>query len=150
MEIIAVPSMGMGGLNEMMSARFGRCPSFTFVKVENGEIIEVKQIANPAAGAMGGAGIQATQFIADYGTTVALVGMLGPNAANSLNSLNIKIFNIQNSNITVKQAVELYLEGKLQQMQGANVGSHQGMGRGMGMGQGRGRGMGGRGRNNIF
>jgi len=39
MVIIAVPSGGSGGLNELMFSRFGRCPSFTFVNVENKNIL---------------------------------------------------------------------------------------------------------------
>ena len=134
--------MGNGGLNEQMSPRFGRCASFTFVEVENKEIKAVKTVPNPAANAMGGAGVQATQIIGNNGANVIIVGFLGPNAANGLNALNIQIYQAPNQAITIKEVMSLYFEGKLQTITNSNVASHYGMGggrRGMGGGQGMGR-----------
>lgn len=145
MSIIAIPSMGSGGLNDEMSPRFGRCASFTFVELENDEIKAVITIPNIAADAMGGAGVQATQIIGNNGANAIIVGFLGPNAASGLNALNIKIFQAPNKAITIKEVINLYIEGKLQTITNSNVASHYGMGRGRGMG-GRGRGMGGGGR----
>ena len=95
MVIIAVPSDGNGGLNDYVSSRFGRCPSFTFVKVEKNKIVEVKVVSNSAVGQMGGAGIHAAQLIGDNGATAAIVGFLGPNAAQSLNALRIEIYHFR-------------------------------------------------------
>lgn len=145
MSIIAIPSMGSGGLNDEMSPRFGRCASFTFVELENNEIKAVKTVPNPAANAMGGAGVQATQIIGNNGAEAIIVGFLGPNAASGLNALNIKIFQTLNTAITIKEVMNLYIEGKLQTIATSNVASHYGMGGGRGMGGG-GRGMGGGGR----
>lgn len=149
MEIIAVPSNGKGGLNEDMSLRFGRCSSFTFVSIDNDEISVVKTVMNHANQAMGGAGVQASQIVGTNNANVVIVGNLGPNAVQSLNSLNLKIVQVPNQLLTVKQAVDLYIEGKLQEITSSNVGSHFGMGgqgiaggraMGGGMGGGRGRG----------
>ena len=141
MSIIAIPSMGSGGLNDEMSPRFGRCTSFTFVELENDEIKAVITIPNIAADAMGGAGVQATQIIGNNGANAIIVGFLGPNAASGLNALNIKIFQAPNKAITIKEVINLYIEGKLQTITNSNVASHYGMGRGRGMGGG-GRGTG--------
>ncbi len=141
MSIIAIPSMGSGGLNDEMSPRFGRCASFTFVELENDEIKAVITIPNIAADAMGGAGVQATQIIGNNGANAIIVGFLGPNAASGLNALNIKIFQAPNKAITIKEVINLYIEGKLQTITNSNVASHYGMGRGRGMGGG-GRGTG--------
>lgn len=146
MSIIAIPSMGSGGLNDEMSPRFGRCASFTFIELENNEIKAVKTVPNPAANAMGGAGVQATQVIGNNGATVIIVGFLGPNAANGLNALKINIFQAPNEVMTIKEVMNLYIEGKLQTIATSNVASHYGMGGGRGMGGGgrggRGQGMG--------
>ena len=136
MSIIAIPSMGSGGLNDEMSSRFGRCASFTFVEVENDDIKAVKTVPNPAANAMGGAGVQATQIIGNHGANEVIVDFLGPNAANSLNALNIKIYHTPRGELTVKELIDLRLNEKLQLMTSANVGAHQGMGQGMGRGRG--------------
>lgn len=140
MVIIAVPSEGEGGLKEKMNSRFGRCPSFTFITIENNKIKGVKTVPNPAFEAMGGAGIQAAQIIANNGANELIVGFLGPNAAQSLNALNIKIFQAPNQPLTIQEIVDLRLKGKLDLITSANVGSHYGMGRGPGYGGGRGGG----------
>jgi predicted Fe-Mo cluster-binding NifX family protein len=139
MVIIAVPSSGSGGLNEIVSARFGRCASFTFITVENNEIKEVKSMPNPASDVMGGAGIHAAQVIANNNADGLIVGFLGPNAAQSLSALNIKIYQAPDKQLTVKEAMDLYLKGNLQTISSANVGAHYGMGRGRGRGGGMGR-----------
>ncbi|MFX1273688.1 MAG: NifB/NifX family molybdenum-iron cluster-binding protein [Promethearchaeota archaeon] len=140
MVIVAIPSSGEGGLNESMNPRFGRCPSFTLVTIENGEIKEVRGVPNNAANSMGGAGIQAAQTIGNNGAEEVIVGFLGPNAAESLNAMNLKIYQAPNQQLTVKDVVDLYLEGSLQELDSANVGAHHGMGGGMGMGSGMGGG----------
>ena len=150
MVIVGIPTFGNLGLKEVMNNRFGRCASFTFVTIENNEIVEVKSVANDAAGAMGGAGIQAAQIIGNNGATEVIVGNLGPNAANSLNAINIKIYQAQGGSLTVKELIDLRLNGKLQVLTSSNIGAHAGMGggggRGGGMGGGRGMGGGGQGR----
>ncbi|MFX0059042.1 MAG: NifB/NifX family molybdenum-iron cluster-binding protein [Candidatus Hodarchaeota archaeon] len=143
MVIVAVPSSGSGGLNELMFSRFGRCPSFTFITVENDEIREVKTFPNPASDTMGGAGIQAAQIIANNEAEELIVGLLGPNAAQSLNILNIKIYQAPDKELTIKEAINLYLKGKLQIITSANVGAHQVRGGGKGLGFSARRDMGG-------
>jgi predicted Fe-Mo cluster-binding NifX family protein len=144
MTIIGIPSFGSGGLNSNLNPRFGRCAAFTFVTVENGEIEKVKTVPNNAANAMGGAGIQAAQIIGNNGASAVIVGNLGPNAAQALSSLNLDIYQAPAQQITVKEAVEKFIKGELQNISGANVGAHYGMGGGgRGMGGGGGRGMGG-------
>jgi len=143
MVILAVPSNGNGGLSETMNPRFGRCPSFTFITLEKKEIKAVKTVPNSALSAMGGAGVQAAQLIGMNNATVLVVGMLGPNAAQALNALNIKILQVTNPGLTVKQVIDLYLKGELTEIKEANVGPHYGMDSGVGSGQGMRRGFGG-------
>ncbi len=128
MVIIAVPSDGNGGLNELINSRFGRCPSFTFVKVEDKKIKEVKVVSNSAVGQMGGAGIHAAQLIGDNGAGIVIIGFLGPNAAQSLNALKIQIYQAPNKSITVREVINLYLENELPSINNANVAAHRGMG----------------------
>jgi len=140
MDIIAIPSNGEGGLDDTMSPRFGRCMGFTFVTLENNEITEVKTVINEAANAMGSAGISAAQTVGTHKASVVIVGFLGPNASDALNALNLKILQISDQGLTIKQVINRYLEGGLPELAGANVAGHHGMGGGRGGG---GRGMGG-------
>ncbi|MFO8018776.1 MAG: NifB/NifX family molybdenum-iron cluster-binding protein [Promethearchaeia archaeon] len=152
---IAIPSFGQGGLNVQVNPRFGRTKSFTIVTVEKDKIESVKAVPNSAANAMGGAGIQAAQIVGNNGADVIIVGNVGPNAAQSLSALNLKIYQTPSRQITVKEAVQLYIDGDLNEISNANVGAHYGMGgggggRGMGGGGGGGgRGMGGGSRRNL-
>ena len=146
MVIVGIPTFGNKGLKEVMNNRFGRCSSFTFVTIENKEIIEVKSVANDAQGAMGGAGIAAAQVIGNNGATEVIVGNLGPNAMNSLSALKLKIYQSKGGSLTVKELIDLHIKGKLPVLTASNVGAHAGMGGGRGGGMGGGMGGGGRGR----
>ncbi len=128
MTIIAVPSTGDGGLNEKINPRFGRCPSFTLVTVEDNEIIAVKTLPNPGAREMGSAGIQAAQTLGENNANVLIAGLLGPNAVEILNSLDINIFHAPDQDITIKQIIEQFLQGKLKKIKEANIGAQKGIG----------------------
>ncbi len=138
MVIIAIPSIGNGGLNDDMSPRFGRCGSFTFVELENDEIKSVKTVINHAAEAMGGAGIQATEIVGNNSADIVIAGFLGPNAANALNALKLKIYHAPDKRMTVREVLNLYIQKELDVLTSANVASHHGMGGGRGRGGGRG------------
>ena len=126
MVLIAVPSNGDGGLSEMMNSRFGRCPSFTLVTVENGEIIAVKTVPNPGARDMGSAGIHAAEIIGSNNTNVLIAGLIGPNAAKTLEPLNVKVFHAPDQNKTIKQIIEQYIQGELEELKGPNIGAQKG------------------------
>ena len=137
---IVVTSQPPGGLEALVDPRFGRCAFFTVVSISGNEIQEKEILPNASMNAMGGAGIQAAQNVANLGANVIITGNLGPNAAMSLQQLGLEVALTQI--IKVKDAVKAYLDGKLQVATGPNVGAHAGMGMGMGMGRGMGGGRG--------
>lgn len=141
---IIFPSALPGGLSAPFDLRFGRCQAFTVVEQEDGKVQQVEVINNAAINAMGGAGIQAAQTVGNQQPTHVVVGNLGPNAAMALQNINSEILQIPaGSQLTVKQVLDMFNEGKLVPMQGPNVGSHFGMGGGRGGGRGMGGGRGG-------
>jgi predicted Fe-Mo cluster-binding NifX family protein len=73
---IAVSATG-GSLDAQIDPRFGRCSYFVVVESET---MKFETVANTASGAMGGAGIQAAQLVANRGAQVVLTGKAGPNA----------------------------------------------------------------------
>ncbi len=127
MIVLAIPSARKGGLNDLMDSRFGRCHSFTVVTLEDKEILEVKVIPNPAYEEMGGAGVLASQTVRDSGANEVIVEALGPNAINSLISFNLKAYHVSGNNLTVKDAIDLYIDGKIELLDSANI-SGGGMG----------------------
>ncbi len=142
---IAIPCDAPGGLKAQVNSRFGRCPYFTIVHLNNESIEEVEIVENKAINAMGGAGPMAVQLIAKEGATIIIGAHYGPNAANALLQGGIRMFGVHPG--TVAEIIEAYQRNELPEISSATVGSHNGMGgRGQGMGQGRGQGQ-GRGRN---
>ena len=80
-----------GGLDDQISMVFGRCPTFTFVDVEEKEIKNVDVVPNEFAEAAGGAGIQAAQLVAGKGANVMIAGNYGPNAFPILNPAGVQV-----------------------------------------------------------
>jgi len=126
---IAISSSGKD-LNCQIDPRFGRCQYFIFLDPETMEF-EVSE--NEGLMAMGGAGVQAAQLIAQKGATALITGNLGPNAASALSASGIKVHLVSGG--TVREVTEAFKAGKLQEVSGPSVPPHFGMG---------GRGMGGR------
>jgi len=129
------------GLDDFVSSNFGRCPSFTIVEYESQQIKEVKVVTNPGINAGSGAGILASKLVVDEGCNVLIAGAIGPNAYEVLSMGNIDVREC--SPMSVKEAINAFLEGKLMPSNGAHQGMGHGMGRhGMGRGgYGRGRGL---------
>jgi predicted Fe-Mo cluster-binding NifX family protein len=124
-----------GSLDAIVDPRFGRCAYFVIVEVEGNEIKNTEAIQNPAATAIGGAGIQAAQLIANKGAEVLISGNMGPNAFSILSETGIKIVTGV-AGISVKEAVQRYLKGELKETRAPTM---PGFGPGRGMGPGRGR-----------
>jgi len=121
MEIIAIPSYNEGGLNEIFHPKFGRCPSFTLITIENKKIIQVKIIKNFAADEPGGAGTQSVKLIENNEVDKLIVSKLGSNASKVLSSLNIKTFKGPDQEITIKELINLYIDGKLNMTEPSNL-----------------------------
>ena len=123
---IAISSVGTEFDSEI-DPRFGRCQYFLVVDTET---MEFNSHSNKDAAAMGGAGIQAAQLMAELGVKAVLTGNVGPNAFGTLNAAGIKVLTgIEGS---VRNAMEKYNEGELNEAGSPTVGGHFGMGGGMG------------------
>ena len=122
-------------LDAIVDPRFGRCAYFVIVEVEKNEIKNAEAVQNPAATAMGGAGIQAAQLIASKGAKVLISGNIGPNAFSVLSGTGIKIATGV-AGISVREAVQRYLKGEIKETKAPTM---PGFGPGRGMGPGRGR-----------
>jgi predicted Fe-Mo cluster-binding NifX family protein len=146
---IAISSSG-DKLDSMLDPRFGRCQYFVYVDPES---MEFEALPNESMNAMGGAGIQAAQNVANKQVEVVLTGNIGPNAFQTLEAAGVKV--VTGLAGTIKDVVEKFKTGDLKETAQPNVGSHSGMGggsgsgngvglgRGQGQGRGQGRGQGG-------
>ena len=161
---VAVSSTG-DSLESQVDPRFGRCAYFVFVDTDT---MKYETVQNPNVSAASGAGIQTAQLVANKGVEAVLTGNVGPNAFQTLQAAGVNV--VAGVAGIVKDAVQMYKDGKVQATGGPNVASHfgttggsgasdasgpgmgvggvgmgatPGIGMGGGMGAGMGRGMGG-------
>lgn len=123
-----------GGLDDQVSQIFGRCQSYTFVETEGGKIKNSEVAQNQNATATSGAGIQAAGFVANQGADAVIAGNFGPNVASVLNESGVDMFPA--SGITVREAVQKYMDDELQPVTQATASAKRGIGRGGGRGMG--------------
>jgi predicted Fe-Mo cluster-binding NifX family protein len=123
---VAVTSNGYD-LEASASPIFGRCPVYLIVDTKS---MEFEALENPAAGASGGAGVQAAQFIANQRVAAVISGNVGPNAFQVLDSAGIPVYLFDEGK--VREAVKAYKEGALSRAGSATAPEHAGMGRGRG------------------
>jgi predicted Fe-Mo cluster-binding NifX family protein len=126
---ICVTSTG-NSLDAQIDPRFGRCSYFVIV---DSETMQFEAVPNLAAGASGGAGIQAAQAVANKGVKLLITGNVGPKAFQALAAAGIEI--ATGSFGAVREAVEKYKRGELSNTSAPTVGGHFGMG-GRGVGRG--------------
>jgi predicted Fe-Mo cluster-binding NifX family protein len=129
---IAISSTGKD-LDCQIDPRFGRCQYFTYLDPET---MEFEVAENQGVAAMGGAGVQAAQLVAQKGASALITGNLGPNAASALSAAGIKVYLVPGG--TVREVTEALKSGRLQEASGPTVPPHFGMGGGRGMGGRRG------------
>lgn len=120
-------SASSNSLDANVDSRFGRCPYFLIV---DSETMEFEVISNDSTNAAHGAGIQAAQTVVNNGVEVAITGNVGPNAFKVLSTTGIKV--ITGVSGSVKEAVEKYKKGELQETTNPTVGEHFGMKKGAG------------------
>jgi predicted Fe-Mo cluster-binding NifX family protein len=119
---ICVTSIG-NNLDSDVDPRFGRCKYFLIIDTDS---MNIKSISNDSMMASGGAGIQAAQMVANEGVEAVITGNIGPNAFQTLKAAGIKI--ITGVNGKIKDVVERFNQGELNEIDVPSVGSHFGLG----------------------
>lgn len=94
-----------------------RAPYFLF-KDENEEVI----VENPAAGAHGGAGVQAAQFLVDNGVTTLITVRCGQNAADVFAAAGMKLYHSVHK--TAAEELAALADGKLEELTHFHSGFH--------------------------
>jgi predicted Fe-Mo cluster-binding NifX family protein len=109
--------------------------------IVDSETMDSQAIPNGSSTASGGAGIQAAQSVSGTGAEIVITGDVGPNAYQTLSAAGIKI--VTGASGTVREALEMFKRGALDETGAPTAGPHSGMGRGGGqddMSRGSGRG----------
>ncbi len=136
---IAISSTGKD-MESQVDVRFGRCPYFMLVDLEGKDVKRTEAIENTATSQMGGAGISASQLVADKGAKAVITGNVGPRASSVFQQLDIDVYQ---GTGTIKQVVGKFVNNELEKMQGPSGpmgagmpgGKNPGAGRGMGRGR---------------
>ncbi len=117
---VAVTASGPGPESEV-DPRFGRARYILILDSESGDVLEVLD-NETNMNAVGGAGVQAAQAVADRGVSWLITGNVGPRAFQGLQAAGIKV--AAGAEGTVSQALDAFREGKLREADGANVEGH--------------------------
>ena len=110
--------------DDKIDIRFGRCPKFRIIEIEEKEVKSEKTIDNQAAAQAGGAGIQAAQTVGNEKVKAVITGNVGPNAMMTLKQLGITVY--QGSG-EIKEVIKQFIDGKLNKLEDSTVGLHGGM-----------------------
>lgn len=110
-------------LDAQLDPRFGRC---SYLIIVDSESMQFEAIPNMAAGATGGAGIQAAQTIASRGVKLLVTGNVGPKAFHALSAAGIDV--VTGAFGTVRNVIEKFKRGALEKTGSPSVGGHFGMG----------------------
>jgi len=119
---IAISATGPN-LDADIDPRFGRCQYLIFIDTDN---MEFQSQENTNIAASGGAGISTAQAVANKGVQAVLTGNIGPNAHQVLSGAGIKV--ITGVSGKIRDGIESYKSGELQESAGPTVGPHSGMG----------------------
>ena len=104
---VSVPSMGERGLGEQVGEHFGRVPTYTIYDTDTNE---VKVIQNTSEH-MGGSGYP-PDLLANAGVNVMVCSGLGRRAIMMFEEMGIMVY--VGAHGTVKEAVQMWQDGKLQ------------------------------------
>ena len=109
---IAISSTGKE-MESQVDTRFGRCPYFIIVDIENKKIKGKKIIKNEAMAQRGGAGISAAEVVGNEKVSAVITVNIGPRAVGIIQQLGIKIYQAQG---TVKEVIQNFIGGKLKEI----------------------------------
>lgn len=106
-------------IDSSLDSRFGRCEYFIIYDTDKNSH---EAVINSGISASGGAGIKAANQIIEIKAEVVITGNLGPNAYELLQSAQVKAYSC--SKVSVKEAVELFQEGKLLEISNSGQSHH--------------------------
>jgi predicted Fe-Mo cluster-binding NifX family protein len=111
---LCIPTLGSGGLSDLVSEHFGRAPTFTVVDIATNEVHVVKNTGEH----FGGVG-STPDLVAAAGAEVMLCSGLGPRAINAFEQIGIEVY--VGARGTVQDAVNAFQAGELMEASDANA-----------------------------
>jgi predicted Fe-Mo cluster-binding NifX family protein len=125
--VVAVPSVGEGGLGARRSQHFGKSLCFTLVELTQGEVGDVRVIPNERH-SEGGCRV-AAQLLASEGASALVAGGIGARPLAVLNEAGIEVY-FDKQRKTVAEAITALVAGELEPIELDQTCSHyRGQGR---------------------
>ena len=115
---IAVPSNGTGGMDGERSGHFGHCEVFTFIDVENGEIVNVSTLQNQEH-VQGGCMVP-VNLLAQNKVNALIVGGIGMRPLMGFKQVGIAVYH-DAERAAIKPVVEDLIAGRLPEIRDDQV-----------------------------
>lgn len=109
--VLAVPSMGEGGMDVERSGHFGRCDCFTVVDIVDGAVAGVRIVANPPH--VDGGCLTPVNLLAGEGVNALVVGGIGGRPLAGFNDAGIVVY-FDNERPLVSDAVAALIAGEVE------------------------------------
>lgn len=116
--VLAVPTIGEGGLTGERSAHFGHCDCFTVVEIEGDAIVQVRVVDNPPHEE--GGCLRPVNLLASHGVSALLAAGMGARPLQGFNDVGIAVY-FEDQTPGISEAVRLLLEGSVPTMDARHV-----------------------------
>jgi len=116
--VIAVPTVGAGGLDSERSGHFGHCDCFTVVHVDDGEIMEIRTVHNPPH--QEGGCLRPVNLLAGEGVTALVVAGMGARPLAGFSDVGISVY-FENQTPGVGDVIAMLLNDELPVMDATNA-----------------------------
>lgn len=116
--VLAVPSLGEGGLDGERSSHFGHCDCFTLVDIVDGEVAGVRVVENPAH--EHGGCLRPVGLLAAEGVSALVAAGMGARPLAGFAEAGIAVY-FENATPGIGDAVKLVLAGAVETMDAQHV-----------------------------
>jgi predicted Fe-Mo cluster-binding NifX family protein len=116
--LLAIPSLGEGGLDAERSAHFGQCDCFTLVDLVDGQIAGVRVIPNPPHEE--GGCLRPVKLLASHGVDALVAAGMGARPLAGFNAAGIAVY-FENQTAGIGDVVKMVLGGGVETMDGTHV-----------------------------
>ncbi len=116
--VLAIPSIGEGGLEGERSGHFGHCDCFTLVDIVDGAIAGVRVVDNPPHEE--GGCLRPVNLLASHGVQALIVAGMGARPLAGFDAAGITVF-FEDATPQIGEAVQLVLDGNVMIMDASHV-----------------------------
>lgn len=111
--LLAVPSIGAGGLEGERSGHFGRCDTFTLVELDEDQVLSVHVIDNPPH--QEGGCLRPVELLASHDVTALVVAGMGARPLAGFRAAGIDVY-FEDATPGIGDVVRLLLDGSCEPM----------------------------------